>query len=135
SFNNPVRLRILKSGIDFEDMISWINIFPKSGKKLLTLSPKAPSVFKFYQRGKSWVTGVFPKENPKVFVISAPGKQMMKEDIAKDRTGQNAWSTLDITDILKNKKKCTLIFRVKNKKISSDLQSTTLIGPVRLVEK
>ena len=48
---NPVRRRILKSEINYEDMISWLNIFPKGGKKLTDVSVKSLCESKISKRG------------------------------------------------------------------------------------
>jgi len=186
SLNNPVNLRIMKSGISFEELISWMNIFPKSGRKLASVSPKKMCAAEIKTKGDYWVTGGYPADDPEVFVISAPGKTKTKkfnfaqvtfnlpvpksnkkkelqfflideyfnekwtgyrfyellydgkiiweEDVALKRDGQNAWSTIDVTDIVNGKKNLKLTFRLRDRKSSNDLQSTTLIGSVRLVE-
>ena len=186
SLNNPVNMRILKSGISFEELTSWMNIYPKSGRRLAIVTPKKMCSAEVKTQGDYWVTGGYPADAPKVMVMSAPGKTRTKvgnfsqvtfelpvpksnrkktlqffltdeyfnkkwtgyrfyellydgkiiweEDIALKRDGQDAWSTIDVTDIVNGKKKIKLTFRLRDRKSSNDLQSTTLIGPVRLVE-
>jgi hypothetical protein len=61
------------------------------------------------------------------------GKLVWEEDITADRTGRH-WTTVDITDEVRAGEDVTLTVRVHDRRGVGQYPTTSIIGPVRLVE-